>query len=168
VLKLLKTLNNALGDSALPASHIDEAFEVWWPKLEERMNNLPSDAASAKPTRPDRELLEEILAVVRNQSRANAPLRSRVAKSEDWVLAVLKAIDSMDPHVMGIRVVPDDVPESAITVFEVTSSGGRTYRVDVPTDFPREKLRDVLKPQIPLQERPTARGDSSVDSRDLE
>src|SRR5438270_2531629 len=35
VLKLLKTLNNALNDTALPEAHIEEAFEVWWPKLDQ-------------------------------------------------------------------------------------------------------------------------------------
>jgi len=69
VLKLLKTLNGALGDSALPETHIDEAFDVWWPKLESLLKKLPLDESSANPHRPDRELLEEILALVRNQRR---------------------------------------------------------------------------------------------------
>ena len=69
VLKLLKTLNNALGEAALPEAHIEEAFEVWWPKLDQQLKSLPSDEAKAKTHRPDRELLEEILALVRNQSR---------------------------------------------------------------------------------------------------
>src|SRR5208337_1432894 len=43
VLKLLRTLNSALGEVALPLSHIDEAFEVWWPKLEIKLNSLPQD-----------------------------------------------------------------------------------------------------------------------------
>jgi hypothetical protein len=70
VLKLLKTLNSALGDDALPETHINEAFEVWWPRLESQLKNLPSEDSKTKPHRPDRELLEEILSVVRNQNRA--------------------------------------------------------------------------------------------------
>jgi hypothetical protein len=68
-LKLLKTLNSALGDNALPEAHIDEAFEVWWPKLESQLKTLPPEESKAKMHRPDRELLEELLALVRNQSR---------------------------------------------------------------------------------------------------
>jgi hypothetical protein len=71
VLKLLKTLNAALGDSALTEIHIDDAFEVWWPKLEFLLNALPTDDSKTKTHRPDRELLEEILAVVRNQTRSS-------------------------------------------------------------------------------------------------
>jgi hypothetical protein len=70
VLKLLKTLNSALGNAALQETHIDEAFEVWWPRLESLLKNLPIDDSKTKPHRPDRELLEEILSVVRNQNRA--------------------------------------------------------------------------------------------------
>lgn len=69
VLKLLKTLNTALGEAALPEAHIDEAFEVWWPKLDAQLKSLPPEEGKGKPHRPDRELLEEILALVRSQSR---------------------------------------------------------------------------------------------------
>ncbi|MGZ4897332.1 MAG: toll/interleukin-1 receptor domain-containing protein [Candidatus Angelobacter sp.] len=69
VLKLLKTLNKALGDLALGDEHIKEAFDVWWPKLEAQLLKLPEDEAKAKTHRPDRELLEEILSLVRNQAR---------------------------------------------------------------------------------------------------
>lgn len=69
VLKLLRTLNTTLVDGALPEAHIEEAFEVWWPKLESQLKALPPEDSKTKPHRPDRELLEEILALVRNQSR---------------------------------------------------------------------------------------------------
>jgi hypothetical protein len=71
VLKLLKTLNSALAENALPEIHIDEAFEVWWPKLDSQLKKLPQEDAKSKPHRPDREILEEILSVVRNQSRTS-------------------------------------------------------------------------------------------------
>lgn len=71
VLKLLKTLNSALGDGALPEAHIDEAFDVWWPKLESQLKTLPPEESKAKTHRPDRELLEELLALVRSQIRSS-------------------------------------------------------------------------------------------------
>ncbi len=71
VLKLLKTLNGALAEDALLESHIDEAFEVWWPKLDSQLKTLPSEGSTAKKHRQDRELLEEILSLVRNQSRSS-------------------------------------------------------------------------------------------------
>jgi TIR domain len=72
ILKLLKTLNSALGTNALQEAHIDEAFDVWWPRLESQIKSLPAEEFKTKTHRPDRELLEEVLALVRNQSRPDA------------------------------------------------------------------------------------------------
>jgi hypothetical protein len=70
VLKLVKTLNSALGDSTLGSEHIEKAFEVWWPMLDAQLKALPPEESKAHPHRPDRELIEEILSLVRNQNRA--------------------------------------------------------------------------------------------------
>lgn len=72
VLKLLKTLNNALGDTALAAGHIDEVFEVWWPKLESKLKTLPPDGdtpQSGRTERDMRDMVEEMLALVRDLNR---------------------------------------------------------------------------------------------------
>jgi hypothetical protein len=69
MLKLLKTLNAALAEHALPETHIDEAFDVWWPKLDLQLKDLPPDELAARPRRTERDLLEEILDLVRNQNR---------------------------------------------------------------------------------------------------
>jgi hypothetical protein len=71
VLKLLKTLNSALDDTALPETHVDEAFEVWRPKLDLQLKNLPVEEAHVVPHRSERDLLEEVLSLVRNQNRPN-------------------------------------------------------------------------------------------------
>jgi hypothetical protein len=68
ILRLVKTINNALGDSALSETHVEEAYEVWWPRLEAQLNNLPSEDIT-QPERPDRDILEEILALVRSRER---------------------------------------------------------------------------------------------------
>jgi hypothetical protein len=68
--KLISTINNALGDSKLSESELSETFEVWWPKLEERLAGIGDLVVPTTPIRPDRELLEEILEIVRSQSRS--------------------------------------------------------------------------------------------------
>jgi hypothetical protein len=47
ILKLLKTLNQALGQGALPLEHLTEAFEVWWPKLASEFEKLPAEKAQS-------------------------------------------------------------------------------------------------------------------------
>jgi TIR domain len=69
VLRLIKTLNSALTSEALAESHLEEAFEVWWPRLEAQLKALPAESSSVSPRRSDRELLEEVLALARQQTR---------------------------------------------------------------------------------------------------
>lgn len=73
VLKLLRTLNTAIGQAALSDAHLAEAFDVWWPKLELKLKNLPAENV-APPHRPERELLEEILLTVRSFGRSQVRL----------------------------------------------------------------------------------------------
>ncbi len=51
---------------------MNEIFEVWWPKLDERLLAIPKtqieEREPKKKPRPDKELLEEILTIVRDQS----------------------------------------------------------------------------------------------------
>jgi hypothetical protein len=67
-LKLLKTLNAAMGDSGLGGEHLDKVFKVLWPELEVKLTDLPPETGK-RPQRPERELLEEILERVRNLDR---------------------------------------------------------------------------------------------------
>ena len=67
--KLLQSINKCLGENALSESLLQEAFGVWWPKLEEKIQHIPPTKSRHKPKRSDRELLVEILNTVRNLSR---------------------------------------------------------------------------------------------------
>ncbi len=66
---LVDTINNAFGDVKLPDSEIRESFEVWWPRLEAKLNSIPVLEGNPEPQRPDREILEEILELFRVQTR---------------------------------------------------------------------------------------------------
>lgn len=104
LLPLLKTLNGALGDGALPDSHIDEAFDVWWPKLHDQFKKLPPDGSSSAPSRTERDLLEEILEYVRNQSRSLS-IDSLNLSDEDRKEIIggriARAVRSIDPSSVG-------------------------------------------------------------------
>ena len=67
--KLLHTINQALEGEAIPKEKLDEAFEVWWPKFEQNLENIPDIETIKEPKRSDREILEEILELVRTQTR---------------------------------------------------------------------------------------------------
>lgn len=71
--KLLKTINDTVeisGERALSESRLDEAFETYWPKLEEPLNEIVAQQSkdsgnNSGDIRSDREILEEILEIVR-------------------------------------------------------------------------------------------------------
>jgi len=109
LLKLLKTLNTALGEGALPDSHIEEAFEVWWPKLEAQLNALPAEESKNKPHRADRDLLEEILSLVRNQNRplilssSHAPVLGTKSEISEFGALVYRMAETLDEKLIGFN-----------------------------------------------------------------
>jgi len=77
ILALLSTLNGKLEDRAIPVANLPETFELWWPKLEAELKKLPPDEGAAQPQRSDRDLIEEILALVRSQTRRSIPSKQQ-------------------------------------------------------------------------------------------
>jgi len=64
--KLVYSINNSLSDQKLEEKVLDEVFEMWWPKLENKVGKiLETNKVSNTAVRNDRELLEEILAITR-------------------------------------------------------------------------------------------------------
>lgn len=68
---LLRTINGILGDFALSEKQLEKSFEVWWPKLEEQLHDILKGGGeqAAPPKRSQEEILEEILSIVRSQTR---------------------------------------------------------------------------------------------------
>lgn len=73
--KLVHTINQALGESALPEVTISKAFDIWWPELEKRLSSISMLKQKPGAQRTDRELLEETLDLVRTQTRLTAASR---------------------------------------------------------------------------------------------
>ncbi|MBK9730020.1 MAG: toll/interleukin-1 receptor domain-containing protein [Chitinophagaceae bacterium] len=66
VKKLLRTINNSLSDQKLEDKILDEVFELWWQKLDQKiLKILEENKVENTSLRDDRELLEEVLAIVR-------------------------------------------------------------------------------------------------------
>lgn len=82
--KLVFTVNNALSDSKLTEIELKEIFDVWWPRLEVTLGQIENMNRSTAPIRSDRELLEEILNLVRTESRMNQLLGKALTKPRLW------------------------------------------------------------------------------------
>jgi TIR domain len=98
--KLISTINKNLGDGKLSDSELNESFEIWWPKLEERLSNVPaSDNKSSTPVRKDREILDEILEIVRvlrrggsESPRGTRPSRLNLYSTKTWDISEANAL----------------------------------------------------------------------------
>ncbi len=80
LLQLLKTLNRALGESSLKDAQLHATFDLCWPKLKERLDNLPNDGPSGRPHRSERELLEELVDTVRSTGAQDNALLKRAVE----------------------------------------------------------------------------------------
>ena len=113
--KLLQTINSALGAQSLSETHLNEAFDVWWPKLDEQFQNLPNEDEHEAPTRPEREILEEILALMRSQARSSSSFaQERPPLKADF--RILDELISNEPKLSA----PDSTPAKA-------DSGGANF-----------------------------------------
>lgn len=66
--RVVSTINDALGDSALTAPVLKSVFDVFWPKLEAAVAEaLKTKKVEAKSVRSDREILEEVLGLLRSE-----------------------------------------------------------------------------------------------------
>lgn len=76
---LIKTINEALGKSALPEQNLSVTFEKWWPEFERKLNEIP-EIQMKRDRRTDRQILEEVLDLVRKQTRGIAHPKSRISQ----------------------------------------------------------------------------------------
>lgn len=87
--KLLFTINKALGEKTLPEQTINDAFQKWWPDLEIKLQNIP-DIQGKRKERSSKEILEEILDLVRGQSRVVSILGPEIPNLESKKMIKLK------------------------------------------------------------------------------
>ena len=82
--KLIRTINNNLSDAKLEDKVLDDVFEMWWPRLENKITKLLEDNKVENTSlRNDRELLEEVLALTRLTAK-NTSLKHRGKATKDY------------------------------------------------------------------------------------
>jgi len=112
--KLIASLNGALpSDHRVRDTDLPEIFETWWPKLQERVQNIPNpaDAEPAEPQRGEREILEEILELARlsaSQAKLTRTTDTSDAKIRQLVRYSCRLVGNID------RDCSDDVKQSLL------------------------------------------------------
>src|ERR1035441_2906009 len=83
ILKLVTTINKHLDAGSLTDEHLKTAFEKWWPELEAPLASLPSEGTEPSTRRTDRQLLEEMLELLRSENRSTAATSRIRSRSEE-------------------------------------------------------------------------------------
>jgi hypothetical protein len=149
MLRLFKTLNSAQEDQALSEGNLETAFSLVWPKFEEQLKGIPLEETQISLHRSERELLEEVLELVRSLGRVLPAEIQRLLDSRDhssilqeiqqWVSDFLaKQGDGLKGGAFH-RVQPDQYEISVWTESDLELS--RTFPVSLPRDELISKVR---------------------------
>lgn len=68
-LRMLQTINSALPNDRIEKEELEEIFEVWWPKLKDKIESIKTDSLPHEPKRTQEEMLEEMLELTRELTR---------------------------------------------------------------------------------------------------
>jgi RNA polymerase sigma factor (sigma-70 family) len=83
------SINEALAEQRLSEELLRTSFEVWWPRLQEKLDHIEQQTVTAAPSvRTDRELLEETLDTVRSMARIVDQVGLRTTPAQDWLRKV--------------------------------------------------------------------------------
>lgn len=95
--KLIKTINNTGGESKLEPAVLDEVFNMWWPRLKERIEQIIREYKDEPHTedRTEREILEEVLDLTRMYAKRSP----RKSEARHALKRLLITLDNMQMRV---------------------------------------------------------------------
>jgi hypothetical protein len=92
--RLITTVNNSAGDAKLDAGVLQSVFDMWWPRLEAKVQDIlgSHERHGEGERRSERDMLEEVLELTRmNASRQSRPPRV----SERAIMELVETLDEM-------------------------------------------------------------------------
>jgi hypothetical protein len=144
VLKLVKTLNQGLDGNALGVAHIEEVFEAFWPRLAAELERLPADQITARPQRSERDLMEEVLQVVRGIARKSTVVNEPTVQER----IVRKTLRLLNNLIGGVNRVSANEIEGTLVML-VHLSDGKGFELHIPMNTPDEQIYRTIAEQVP-------------------
>lgn len=146
VLGLLKTINSALGEAALSEQHLNEALDVWWPKLESALDSLPSNSAP-RAERSDRELLEELLSISRDNSQSlNRRTLVNSTATRRRLVDKLFELAQREGFTNGTKV--HTISNETVTQYTLTANDAGVISIAIPHTMRFSEARAELESQF--------------------
>ncbi|MDT5156014.1 MAG: hypothetical protein QOH51_371 [Acidobacteriota bacterium] len=87
--RLLETINQALSDDALDKSTFDKVFDRAWPDLEKQLNEIPNISSTPRNERTMKEMVREVLEIMRAEARESESRDSDFYKSRDAFMTLM-------------------------------------------------------------------------------
>jgi hypothetical protein len=82
MLRMLRTLNKAMGENAVPEDDLKDIFEsMFWPRFEDKIRTLPATDGAEPPKRQTEDMLSELL----DYARENANKRKETEWLDPWI-----------------------------------------------------------------------------------
>lgn len=153
VFNLLETINLALDQDkkSLRNEDLKEIFEVWWPKLNISLQDVPSQDQDQTPLRDASEIMEEILILQREQIRR-----------ENTRLEFLKKVDEKDEELVGFmrnygdiidqffKVMPIQI-QNQLTETVLFNEAGNNFRqisdvIEHKSEIYKAMAKEILEP----------------------
>jgi hypothetical protein len=137
VFQLIKTINKSCGENALSEQRLLDSFEIWWPRFEEKFNDIKKSVPrSGEPvTRRLDDVAAEILETVRSIQK------SVQGKSEPPIgmgTRLAAYLASRDPHqeiVPWPNIVDENLLQAALPDFVKASNGAISEIQNGPSGF---------------------------------
>lgn len=142
VLRLLQTLNAALGQEALREDELNEIFDVWWPKLEDKLTRTPPLDSPVIPPRTTDDMLQEILNLNREQLRRENIRLDHSQVRDERLAQMLLMFEQMSATIKAAQKrskVFDAVPGKLPLSKELTPLFGGDVPLDDMLNFMREQ-----------------------------
>lgn len=128
--EMIKTLNEAAEESAQKETQLSEAFEICWPRLKAKLDNLPSDGPANPPQRTTTDLLAEVLDTVRRTGQDTASLKQAEQGNARGLAEVLAKLNTIFPTVNSSIFYGDPVTGAGqVTLRGLTASGSGSASV---------------------------------------
>jgi len=148
LLHLVRTLRTAVPVAeGMTEKHVDDMFELVWPKLENDISNLPEEKSAKAPDRSERDLLNELLELVRGIVRVESSPSIR-----EWDTGMVSV--AMDvANSMGLQVNAGGHSGTGDGRFTITLMGkaGKIYQVEAPVETTTAAFRALCARQLMKQ-----------------
>ncbi|WP_428409594.1 TIR domain-containing protein [Hyphococcus sp.] len=84
MLRVVKMINNELSERKLEPEVLDQVFEMWWPSLKRDIELVVTNMSQTQPhkARNERDILEEVLALVRSNSRPQREVKRNIIPND--------------------------------------------------------------------------------------